>query len=101
MYRIQASAPVALRLSGMPASDVIVSLTQGYNWFGYTGAQPLALENLNITPGPAEGDKINSQSDGFAIYENGAWSGSLTMLLPGRGYVYMSNGTENKTIIFP
>lgn len=99
MYKIQTSLPCSLVLNGNYVSSVIVTIKSGYNWFGYTGQQTLAIENLMITP--AEGDKIISQDEGYAIYENGTWSNTLNELRPGHGYVYISNASENKILSFP
>ena len=98
MYKIQTGEACIISQSG---SYVPVSYTfyPGYNWFGYQGTQPLAIEDINITP--AEGDKINSQNDGYAIFENGLWNGTLESLQPGHGYVYMSNATVPQTLSFP
>ena len=98
MYKIRTNATCSLVLSGSYVAEVTVTINQGYNWFGYTGAQPLAIDDLTLTP--AEGDKINSQDEGYAIYENGAWNGTLASLQPGHGYVYMSNAPVAKTLIF-
>ena len=98
MYRIQTSASCSLVLSGSYASEATVTLLSGYNWVGYPGLQPLAIADLGITP--AEGDKIDSQDEGYAIYENGTWKGTLATLQPGRGYVYLSNATGSKTLVF-
>lgn len=99
MYKIQTSVPCSLVLNGNYVSSVTVTIKSGYNWFGYTGQQTLAIENLMIIP--AEGDKIISQDEGYAIYENGTWSNTLTELRPGHGYVYKSNAFENKILSFP
>lgn len=98
MYKIQTGEACIISQSG---SYVPVSYTfyPGYNWFGYQGTQPLAIEDINITP--TEGDKINSQNDGYAIFENGLWNGTLESLQPGHGYVYMSNATVPQTLSFP
>ena len=98
MYKIQTGEACIISQSG---SYVPVSYTfyPGYNWFGYQGTQPLAIEDINITP--TEGDKINSQNDGYAIFENGLWNGTLESLQPGHGYVYMSNATVPQTMSFP
>ena len=98
MYKIQTTTACAFTLSGTPATNVTVTITTGYNWFGYTGAQPLALDNLNFSP--AQGDKIISQNEDFAIYENGAWNGALSSLQSGHGYVYFSNAVETKALEF-
>lgn len=98
MYKIQTGEACIISQSG---SYVPVSYTfyPGYNWFGYQGTQPLAIEDINITP--TEGDKINSQNEGYAIFENGLWNGTLELLQPGHGYVYMSNATVPQTLSFP
>lgn len=98
MYKIQTGEACIISQSG---SYVPVSYTfyPGYNWFGYQGTQPLAIEDINITP--TEGDKINSQNDGYAIFENGLWNGTLELLQPGHGYVYMSNAIVPQTLSFP
>ena len=96
MYRIQTVEPCTLSVSGLPVASIVVDIVEGPNWFGYSGARPLEVDDLNITP--AEGDKVVSQDEGFAIYENGAWVGTLGTLQPGRGYVYVSKDAETKTL---
>lgn len=98
MYRIQTSAPCQFTLSGLPATGVEVTITQGCNWFGFTGTEPLSLTALGINP--ATGDKVVSQDGGFAIYNGSTWVGTLTSLQPGKGYVYISVATQSKTLIF-
>lgn len=98
MYRIQTSADCESSLSGTPVSSVTITIEPGCNWFGYTGADPLALDELNIIP--VEGDKIVSQNSGFAVFNGTSWLGTLSVLLPGCGYVYVSAATENNTLTF-
>jgi endonuclease I len=98
MYRIQASASCQFTLSGAPATDVEVTITQGCNWFGYPSMESLSLDDLNISP--TTGDKVVSQDGGFAVYNGNAWSGTLTSLQPGKGYVYVSVASLNKTMSF-
>ncbi len=82
----------------MPAADVEVTIAQGCNWFGYPGTEPLSLDDLNISP--TTGDKVVSQDGGFAVYNGTAWEGTLTSLLSGKGYVYISVDSQSKTITF-
>lgn len=98
MYRIQTSAPCQFTLSGLPATGVEVTITQGCNWFGFTDTEPLSLTALGINP--ATGDKVVSQDAGFAIYNGSTWVGTLTSLQPGKGYVYISVATQSKTLTF-
>lgn len=98
MYRIQTSAPCQFTLSGLPATGVEVTITQGCNWFGFTDTEPLSLTALGLSP--ATGDKVVSQDGGFAIYSGSTWVGTLTSLQPGKGYVYISVATQSKTLTF-
>ena len=98
MYRIQASASCQFTLSGAPATDVEVNIAHGCNWFGYPGTESLSLDDLNISP--TTGDKVVSQDGGFAVYNGTAWKGTLTSLQPGKGYVYVSAASLNKTMSF-
>ena len=101
MYRIQTSAPVSLEVEGNHVNNVTFSIAPGYNWFGYLGMQPASITvALGTDFTPVEGDKINSQDEGFAIFENGRWTGDLTTLQPGHGYVYISNANQSQSVTF-
>ena len=100
-YRIQTSAQCDFTLSGIRPVSVRVDLEEGYNWFGYTGTAPAAIATVfGSTFGPATGDKIIAQDEGFAIYDGTAWNGTLTQLQPGHGYVYFSTASGTKTVVF-
>ena len=100
MYKIQTSTASNIVLNGVYVPSVTITIAPGYNWFGYPGAQPATITTLLNGFTPTEGDKIDSQSEGFAIYENGTWGGSLVTLQPGHGYVYISNAMQNQTLTF-
>lgn len=96
MYRLNSNAIVNdVVLAGEPVSPTINIESGTTNWIGYTGETTTdiaaGLNTLGITP--ANGDKIISQDGGFAIYTEtngvGSWSGTLTTLEPGKGYVYV------------
>ena len=106
-YKIKMKKEATLELTGKgsdPTSNTI-TLNQGWNWIGYvpTVTLPLgqALQNLQ-----AEENDLIKGLDSFAIYDGSAWTGSLTHLLPGEGYMYYSqsvksfnyaaNGTESE-----
>ena len=101
MYMIRTAADCTFSLEGIAPSSVTVTIHHGHTWFSYPGAQAASIATaLGSSFTPMEGDKITSQAENFAIYENGAWTGPLTTLQPGHGYIYMSNDTQNKTITF-
>lgn len=98
MYRIQTTAPCTLAVTGAPIATATVTINQGENWFGFVGAEKTVTAAFaNFTP--VEGDKVISQNEGFAVFENGEWHGTLETLQPGKGYVYVSNATEPKTLV--
>ena len=99
MYKIETTAPVGLNLSGTPATGVSLTLMPGYNWFGYTGTQAKAIGSAFNGFTPTNGDRIVAQDGTEATYNNG-WSGQLTTLVPGHGYVYISNAEQSRTLSF-
>ena len=100
MYRINTSSPCEFTLTGAKPASVEVSLAHGAHWFGFTGSAPTAVGTAFGTAfGPVAGDKVVSQNGGFAIYNGTAWQGTLATLLPGQGYVYVSQSNETKTLV--
>ena len=79
------------------AADQPISLTPGWNWIGYPvdGAQTVA--NALAPYMAEEGDQLVGQ-DGFATYTSGQWTGSLTTLESGKGY--MLRTTKAKTFSY-
>ena len=90
MYKIETNAACSLALTGTAVGNVGITIVSGYNWIGYTGTQAAdiatALGSLGITP--ANDDTITDKDGNTATYNNG-WSGTLTTLQPGHGYVYL------------
>lgn len=102
MFKIETSAPYTFSLTGMRFTAASITVNPGPNWFGYIGEEAPIAQALNGFP-PSMDDKIISQDGGFAIYTEtngvGSWSGTLTTLQPGKGYVYVSNAAEPKTLV--
>ncbi len=99
MFKIQTGAPCTLAVTGVPFTAATVTVNPGCNWFGYIGEAALITQVFNSFT-PATGDKIISQDEGFAVFNGTAWEGTLTTLQPGHGYVYYSNASEAKTVVF-
>lgn len=106
-YKIKMKKEATLELSGKgsdPTSNTI-TLNQGWNWIGYVPTVTLPLEQALQNLQAEENDLIKGL-DSFAIYDGSTWTGSLTHLLPGEGYMYYSqsvksfnyaaNGTESE-----
>lgn len=65
------------------AEAMTVELSQGCNW--WTPTKAMTLEQLEEALG-SNAVLINSQNAGFARYEGGQWSGTLTGIVPGQMY---------------
>ena len=101
MYKVQVSNDCSdVTLSGHKLTSVTVTIENGLNTFGYTGADEAligeALNGLN----PEEGDMINSFDEGFAIFNGQTWEGTLTTLRPGHAYEYLSKANGSKMLTF-
>ena len=71
-------------------SDMPITLRPGWNWVGYPvdGAQPVAAALADYSAD--EGDQLMGQ-DGFAVFDNGNWVGTLSSMETGKGYMLHSN----------
>ena len=102
MYRINVTQDVSHTLTGTAPESVSFTPMPGYNWFGYPGTQPTAIATALGNFTPTEGDTITAKDGSEAVYTVtdgvGSWSGTLTKLYPGHGYVYHSNATESNTL---
>lgn len=70
-----------------------------WNWFGNPyqydhdiNSVFVKEENINVFD---VGDRIVSKDDGFAEYNGEKWTGTLTTLHAGLGYMYFNAGSEN------
>ena len=103
MYKIQANTSCDISLTGTPVnpSECPIILKPGFTWIGYTPSVSLSVSEAMSGYTPTAGDVIKSKSGSYASYSGnlGRWIGSLT-LEPGKGYIYESKATENKTLFF-
>lgn len=76
-----------------------IQLAEKWNWIGfnYQFAHSLA-DALTPNAAPASGDRIVSKDNGFAEYDGSAWTGTLTTLVPGEGYLYYSASEQENTL---
>ena len=99
MYKIQVNNNCEFDLSGIALSSVSIIIEQGQNWIGHTSMQAVSINQAFNNFTPVDGDRITSFDGKFTSYEDGKWSGTLTQLQSGQGYVYISQDTNSKTLI--
>jgi hypothetical protein len=98
MYKVKINANCTLTVTGTAITPTTpIALTTGWNWVAFlpTTSLPIATALASIS-GQVQKIKSLTQS---AIYNGGAWSGTLTQLDPGQGYAIKMNGPG--TLIYP
>ena len=87
LYKVEMKAADNYACQGSRCRDNMpISLHAGWNWIGYPveGAQSISAALADYVA--EEGDMLMGQ-DGFSTYSGGRWSGSLTTLETGKGYM--------------
>jgi len=89
MYMMQVAQQDTIRYEG-PKADVAapLHLMQGWNWIGYTPQVALEITEAFASLNPVTGDFVKSQTEFAMFNQNLGWVGSLTMLRPGKGYMF-------------
>ncbi len=82
----------------VPQTWANVELQHGYNWFGYTGNTKPIADAIGPNSPPTNGDKIIDENGYEATYQDDSWTGDLTHLHKGRGYVYYSAADYTKAL---
>ena len=101
MYMIRTTAQSEVELTGsfVDYQNRDITLREGWNWIGYPVSQEMSLSDAIPAGALKDGDQIKSQFDGYATYYNRTlsngtplvgWSGQLTQLKPGYGYMFNS-----------
>ena len=75
--------------------EVYPTLAAGWNW--WTPTKAMTLEQLEDALG-GNAVLINTQGDGFARYENGQWSGTLTEIAAGQMYKIEATSSVSLTM---
>lgn len=90
-YQIKTNADIDCTWTGKTYApeQTAVALEKGWNWMGYIPTSELSLEDALESLSPSEGDVIKSYAD-FSTFSNGKWTGTLTSMKPGLGYMYCS-----------
>ena len=96
-YKVEMKQAADVTLRGILFdATTSVELQEGWNWKGFplynATALDVALENFH----PTEGDAVVGK-EGFSIYADGAWRGTLRTLTPGRAYMMYATRPQSFT----
>ena len=99
MYKIYLESEGEYEVTGIEVPEVTLTIVQGYNWFGYVGANAAVGDVFGSDFQPAVNDKIVDEAGHTATYNGTEWEGNLTNLYYGTAYIYYSNSSTPKTVV--
>ena len=105
MYKINMSANHSMAITGILAgtSSHPITISNGWNWIGFPLSQSVGVAEALSGFSPAADDVLKGRN-GYTTYfsSNGTvgWYGSLNTLEPGSGYMYQSQSSGTKTLVF-
>lgn len=102
MYMVNVTASCEITLTGAPVNPTEhpVTMHSGFNWIAFPLSQSMTLTNA-FAGFAINGDMVISQGNGSSTYIGGRWRGTLTTFESGKGYIYKSAATGNRTFTFP
>lgn len=100
MYKIGVSYAATITYHCTLQNSVEVELAVGYNWIGYLGQATTIADAFGSGFVPTNGDMIINEDGQTATYQNGVWNGNLYSLQNGHGYVYYSNASTTRNLIW-
>ncbi|MBO7618766.1 MAG: hypothetical protein J6T22_16395 [Bacteroidales bacterium] len=101
MYMIYVANDCTIALEGLPANPVNheITINPGWNWIGFPSAMEMNVADVFANFEAEENDELKGRGS-YTTFDGEVWFGGLTTLQPGQGYMYYSNSTETKTLVF-
>ncbi|MFA9212672.1 MAG: T9SS type A sorting domain-containing protein, partial [Candidatus Methylacidiphilales bacterium] len=96
-YRLRSSVVDTLAITGVEIDPTTrpIRIDSGWNWLGFVSQRNLSISEAFSSLTATSGDLIKSQNQ-FALYDvNIGWVGSLTALIPNKGYMYRAGAAGN------
>ena len=101
-YRIRTNTDCSATLVGMAATPDShpITINNGWNWVGFPCSQNVSLSTALSDFSPEVNDQVKSRHQYATYLGNNYWYGTLNTLEPGQGYMYNSNSSGTKTLIY-
>ena len=103
-YMVETSTACTVTLQGPapdPADYTITLNPKAWTWIGFPCAVEVDIEDALADFVAMPGDQIKSRHQASSWdEEEEEWSGGIMKLIPGTGYMFYSNGTEVRSLIF-
>jgi hypothetical protein len=103
MYMVQMANSFTTTVSGsiVDPAEHTITLDPGPNWVGFIGTQEMTLDEAFSGFTPTHLDNIKTQ-EGTSTYLNGrGWTGRVTSLVPGKGFIYKSKASTSQDFVYP
>lgn len=102
MYEIKVANACMVTLEGTPIDPAShpVTIKNGANWIAYPLNETMSVAST-FAGFAAMGDNVKSKIEGQATWNNVIWTGALSNLMPGHGYIYTSATSVDRTFTFP
>ena len=90
-YKVLARYAHVVTISGQPLDTTAdpIALRKGWNWVGSIVMEEMPINQALASYQAEEGEQLVG-CNGEAVYSSGQWSGSLTTIRPGEGYLLRS-----------
>lgn len=97
-YKAKVAEDRSFTMEGVQVNpgNVAISLRSGWNWIGFPVGQAMSVTEAMTDATPDNYDCIVGQ-EGFAQYAGDAWQGTLDVMRPGQGYMYLSGSDKSFT----
>lgn len=97
-YKAKVAEDRSFTMEGVQVNpgNVAINLRSGWNWIGFPVGQAMSVTEAMTDATPDNYDCIVGQ-EGFAQYAGDAWQGTLDVMCPGQGYMYLSGSDKSFT----
>jgi hypothetical protein len=103
MYKVNVTQDHTLILEGTlvdPQTAPVSLVANGWSWIGYTPAAAIPVGTALAGINAQVNDQIKTDTEFSTYTEETGWTGELTTMQPGVGYMYLSNDAA-KTFTYP
>jgi hypothetical protein len=105
MYKIRTNAVCNATIVGdaTTPSNHPINIKNGWNWIGFPCNQSVSVDVAMSSFSPENNDVIKGRNGYTTYYADGnynMWFGTLNTFEPGKGYMYRSNSSTQKTLVF-
>ena len=105
MYKINMNSSSSAAVTGylVSTSNHPITIGNGWNWIGFPLNQSVGVAEALSGFSPAVDDVLKGRNSYTTYFSNNGttgWFGSLNTLEPGYGYMYQSQSSGTKTLVF-